>query len=1385
MNEIFRVFGYIGIDNKEAIEGLQGVEKQLKKTGEDFSSAGRTLTTGITAPIVAFGGAALASSISFESAFAGVRKTVDATEEEFAQFNREIRDLSLTVPASAEAIAAVAEAAGQLGIQNENIMSFTEIMLGLGEATNMSADQAATSLARFANIVQMPQESFDRLGSTIVELGNNLATTEGEIVEMGLRIAGAGNIVGLTEPQIMGFAGTLSSLGIEAAAGGTAISRVMLTMASDVMNGGESLDSFARTARMSADEFATAFRERPTEAIIAFVDGLAAINEEGGNVMEALDEVSLGEIRVRDALLRMAGSGDVLRDSLALATEAWDENIAVQEEVEQRYNTTESQMLMLRNAFIEVVRTLGDALVPMLRDAIEAAKPFIAVLQSMAEWFADLDPGIQRVITTIGLLVAAIGPLLFVMGSFAGAVSNLLPLFTRMVPLLSNGATLLRGLGAAFRVLLGPVGLVITAIGALVWAFQNDFLGIRTAVMGALDYIRENIGSWWNWVQTTFNNFLEMIRGVFTRFRQIFGDGIQAGLDFGRGIIDGFVGFLRTVFVDIPGRMGEIGRNIIDGLIGGITSMFASARDTISNFAGNIGGWFKSVLGISSPSTLFAEYGSNIVDGLVNGIIENERRATEASRQLAQETADIYKTYLDTIQAEAQLGVRSLESVRDELTLVRDSLKEQALAYYEAGESGSAAFVLLAQELQSVESRLEGVNREIAELTNNTDDFLRKSLIQAEYGLRPIIEVQEELTAIAANLRAEIEGMGPIQTAEDLEKLFDLEARLTAVNRTLESVANLTEEASDGIEDLGDAAEETAASTGGLAEGLEGFIGGVVNFGQRAAEAVTTFVGSAVERGGEAFEFLRANAEGLVDDADDATESVDHLTTAFQRNTTQADVLSDRYGGSSGVAYTVNMLTRGTTDLTSAMDALWNSGVVVTEDMLVYLEQKYKDTGDAAEETTEDVEELTEAIEEQGEEVEKSTSKLGSFAGQLASIGQSVPGVAGQVFTAASKIVDGIDMIIESGGTAEGVVAGLTMAFEGINSVLPTYSSEANQAVETTFGLIGGFAELITGIPGLGKAMSALGSLVSSVLGDMSNGAKQVREEITKLQQSFSLIDVSQIVTTTRVSRGGVLGWLGFTKEAIDEEATGLALSIAEKLEGVGQGLQNAMKRFLSGAIGPDGVLTELNSAVRGAIEDAIIQATLQGAIFKGALGGLLTDLTNAMAAGDDPSAILNQIKEALPGVRDLIVDTLTPVRDMLDETFGRTPEAPEPTAPAAAPPPAVGSSAHAGGATPPSPGTAPDAGGKEHLIADIEAATAGLRDEMFLAVEGVEAAGGHIEHLDGTLTGLRDTLDAEGALSKQWVLNFPGDIIIREEADIDRIAGELAQRMHDADRGM
>src|SRR5690606_37378784 len=123
----------------------------------------------------------------------GVRKTVDATEEQFAQLETGIRDMAQRLPATASEIALVGEAAGQLGIKTDNLLEFTEVMIGLGEATTMSSDQAATELARLANITKMNQADFDKLGSSIVALGNNFATTEGEITEMALRLAGAGS----------------------------------------------------------------------------------------------------------------------------------------------------------------------------------------------------------------------------------------------------------------------------------------------------------------------------------------------------------------------------------------------------------------------------------------------------------------------------------------------------------------------------------------------------------------------------------------------------------------------------------------------------------------------------------------------------------------------------------------------------------------------------------------------------------------------------------------------------------------------------------------------------------------------------------------------------------------------------------------------------------------------------------------------------------------------------------------------------------------------------------------------------------------------------------------------------------------------------------------
>ena len=207
-----------------------GAKKAVMTTAAAMAAAGTAV--GVV------GGMAISAGSDFESAFAGVRKTVDATEEQFAELEDRLRDMAKNKPQTAVELAEIAEAAGQLGIHTENIAEFTDVMADLKVATNLG-DEGASQFAKFANIVDMSQEKFANLGSTVVALGNNMATTEADIVEMGMRLAGAGKQVGMSEGDIMGFAAALSSVGIEAEAGGSAMSKMMVNMQLAVETGAD------------------------------------------------------------------------------------------------------------------------------------------------------------------------------------------------------------------------------------------------------------------------------------------------------------------------------------------------------------------------------------------------------------------------------------------------------------------------------------------------------------------------------------------------------------------------------------------------------------------------------------------------------------------------------------------------------------------------------------------------------------------------------------------------------------------------------------------------------------------------------------------------------------------------------------------------------------------------------------------------------------------------------------------------------------------------------------------------------------------------------------------------------------------------------------------
>ena len=311
-----RLQSQIGELRQEQVKATEAVQS----FGEKASSAMINLNdvivaAGIGEALSQIAGAfkdATDAAIEYESAITGVYKTVDGTDEQLAAISDEIMEMSTEMPATTTEIAAVAEAAGQLGIATGDITSFTQTMINMGEATNLTADEAATALAKFANIAGTSASDYNRLGSVIVDLGNNFATTEADITRMATRLASAGTLAGLSEPEILALAAAMSSVGIEAEAGGTAMTQTLSGIEQAVANGGEKLEKYAEISGMTAKEFADAWENDAISALTSFIAGLGRLNEQGESAVLTLTDLGLTGVNQSNMLQSLGLAADMM-----------------------------------------------------------------------------------------------------------------------------------------------------------------------------------------------------------------------------------------------------------------------------------------------------------------------------------------------------------------------------------------------------------------------------------------------------------------------------------------------------------------------------------------------------------------------------------------------------------------------------------------------------------------------------------------------------------------------------------------------------------------------------------------------------------------------------------------------------------------------------------------------------------------------------------------------------------------------------------------------------------------------------------------------------------------------------------------------------------------
>lgn len=765
------------------------------------------------------------ASIEFESAMAGVSKTTDLTDSDLAAMGDEIQELATKIPATAVEIANVAEAAGQLGIAKEDLLDFSEVMINLGTSTNLTSTEAASSLAKFANVVDMSADNYEHLGSTIVALGNNFATTEADIVSMATRIASTGELVGLTEPQIMAVATALSSVGIEAEAGGSAVSKLLKQFETMVATGSPALADFAAVAGMSAEEFSSAWGENAVGALGAFIDGLGAVDAAGGSSVAVLNDLGITETRLSNAVLAMASSNGVLTDALNTANTAWEENSALAKEAATRYETTESKLQLLANAADNVKIAVGDQLTPAIGELAETGVDVLSWLGDFIEDNEAVVPVLTATATTVGVL--AVGLTGYSAASAAAAAAT--KAFNKILDTnpIFLAVTAVAALAAGLGVLVATVNdSAVQSVSDLTTA-ANDL----TAAMEATSTTRETE------VETTMAA-ASVAEGYIARLQEL--EGVSQRTDEQQKEYHDTLAMLCQVVPELSGYIDLEN----DAIQGGTDALLANTEAWKNNALAQA---YQKEL-----AALYDQYGDVLIEAEKNriGLTTAEEKAETASRNMS----GTYQALLDTLgmtdaQFKSHYGtVRDIPyaTCSEQVARLREDYLEyesqlaaanaETETYQEAIEAGAEATTAAEEAIAQTEAAVKNLT---AAEEANTQAAGENAVAQGD-----LTEAQEEAVTPAEELaaayqeaydaaRQSIEGQIGLfddfaaTVSEDTDTIEEMMTRWAEQTANLASYTeNLKKAAEYGIDDglvlaLSDGSAESAGYLATIIQGFE------------------------------------------------------------------------------------------------------------------------------------------------------------------------------------------------------------------------------------------------------------------------------------------------------------------------------------------------------------------------------------------------------------------------------------------------------------------------------------------------------------------------------------------------------------------------------------
>lgn len=814
---------------------------KIHNFGYGMEQVGSKATRALTVPIAAAAAACGAAAIEIDTSLTSVRKTVDGTEEQYNQLKEAAIEFSKTNAVSASQILDIQALGAQLGYNIDELQEFGEVVSGLDIATNMSADEAATELAQFANIMGMSHDKTRNFGSTIVELGNSFATTEADISHMAMRIAGAGKSIGLTEADVLGLATALSSMGIEAEAGGTAISTIMSNIDKAVATNASSVKTWAATANMSVDEFTSAWGNDAVGALSAVLVGMDSATAAGGNMSQMLEDLGIDSIRQTDTMKRLANNSEFLGKAVETANRAWGENTALQAEVDNRNQSMAARFEMLKNKVTAVAEKVGTPLVNAALEFVDAAEPVLDVVSDAADAFADMDEADQRMVVGLVAAAAAFGPAAVGCGKVVQAVGDL-------VAKTGKGVQTFGGFVGSFRhaepdFYEGATSMKDVAMAAAEYEAEVKAASVSTRLATKATQLLNGAMK-----ATAVGLVVGLVADLVGQF--------QAYCEHEKLVEDATSGLISalTATADAAGDASPAVESMGDAVEGATMSAEECLRAQ-ADLAGEIR---ESWGGVKSDAAMVDRY-ADTIERLTSKYGENGEKAQLSAREQAE-----LKAAVEGLNGATESNYEITDLATGQLSESIDVIRRNAKAWEDNAKA------------QAAQASLEGIYQQQMEVKRQLEETNR-ALAESEQGFAVALGDVEFYTSFARVEYLELE-----------QQKADLEAQNAALSESeqyfLDQMGNVVQEAPAAAEATGEMAaamDESAVSTDGATASMGALVDISEEYLKKVQDAVeeSPALQAAMAENGWSVELLAAKLQNAGIKASDLASSIEELSS--------------------------------------------------------------------------------------------------------------------------------------------------------------------------------------------------------------------------------------------------------------------------------------------------------------------------------------------------------------------------------------------------------------------------------------------------------------------------------------------------------------------------